>query len=125
MADYFTPPPARRATRNSPPIGEIVQNGDSQEIILRLAGDYITAFTRKIDLGRFMNVPVLQIRGQCRAHHLRLILEHSTGEESKSLSETLDTNAEYQWVGRWPRVMRNHWCGEWAKKEPPGRYRVR
>ena len=66
MVDYFTLPPARRATRNSPPIGEIVQNGDSQEIILRLADDYITAFTRKIDLGRFMNVPVLQIRGHCR-----------------------------------------------------------
>ena len=66
MADYFTPPPAKRSTRNSPPIGEIVQNGDSQEIILRLADDYITAFTRKIDLGRFMNVPVLQIRGHCR-----------------------------------------------------------
>ncbi len=36
--------------------GEIVQNGDSQEIILRPADAYISDFTRKIDRGRVLRV---------------------------------------------------------------------
>ena len=36
--------------------GEIVQNGDSQEIVLKPADDYISDFTRKINRGRVIRV---------------------------------------------------------------------